>query len=209
VNRDELAALCARVATEQPGEIRLRCPRGHFIIAVKLAARLRAESDNSDPALTMWPAVGRHQVRGPCTHWVKIPASKHLRCWDADRMSLNCSYASRSRLGWNPANHGGMGCAAPVFGVPACLLAAPDAVRGNGFRASDLQRRQRISATARSVTQPRKMKRFSAIQRDSTRLEELWPLNVPLRHLGLGRRVGACSMRCCPSSASMSTNWSC
>jgi hypothetical protein len=51
------ATLCDRVRAELP-EIRLCCPRGHFLVAVTLSAAVV----NSTPILAMVPAVGRHHA---------------------------------------------------------------------------------------------------------------------------------------------------
>ena len=59
MNTDELAALCQRVRDEQPPEIQVCCPHGHFIVAVAITG-------GSAPfgPLMMWPALGRdHHLR--------------------------------------------------------------------------------------------------------------------------------------------------
>lgn len=59
MNTEALAALCERVR-DHPAEIRVCCPHGHFIVAVWIGVNV----SGGDPALLMWPAVGRdHHFR--------------------------------------------------------------------------------------------------------------------------------------------------
>ena len=55
MNTDELTALCERIRNKQL-EIRLCCPRGHFIVAVAVGV----VSFGDELMLVMAPEVGRH-----------------------------------------------------------------------------------------------------------------------------------------------------
>ena len=80
MNPDELAALCQRVdAADPPPEIRLCCPRGHFIAAVSIIAPkiygarqgMRPVADDDD--LTIAPAHGHYH------HYVSAVAAERGR----------------------------------------------------------------------------------------------------------------------------------
>jgi len=58
VNSGELAALIKRIGAEQPGEVRLCCPRGHFIVTVAIVTIVPGGLTAAIP-LMLVAAVGR------------------------------------------------------------------------------------------------------------------------------------------------------
>jgi hypothetical protein len=97
VNPDELAALWARVdAADPPPEIRLCCPRGHFLVAVALATLTTTRE-----LLWVTPAKGRYHSPAAAT-FKHLDEHPHLHIDNTGPNGSTVTFSCRRCPNWKP-----------------------------------------------------------------------------------------------------------